>query len=635
MTQPAPTAVAPTPAPTPPAGPPRFRVWTLLLAALTTASLLWLSYFPVDCGWLAWFALVPLLVLVRTTVRARVVYLAAWLGGLAFYFPALQWLRVADPRMYITWIGLAVYCSLYFPLGLFFVRFLDRRTPLPLALTLPAVWTALEFLRSWFATGFSWYLLGHTQHDYLPLIQFADLTGAYGVTFLVAAVNAVLFEALYRWDWFRTPFAGPSAPAPRRLGVLLTQAGVAAAALAAAVGYGEWRLGQDAFTPGPRIALIQGSVPQQIRNNAAGLMEPHFCALCDLASVQNPQLIVWPESSFPKGWVDASRLDAAGRKAAGVPDDWEERQRSALDAVGRWKTNMLLATDTITPDAAGLARVANSALQLDADNRVHGRYDKIHCVPFGEYVPFRDWLPWMKYFAPYDFDYSVTPGSDAVRFSMEADPNRRFTFGVAICYEDTDPDRTRPYAGGDGKPPVDFLLNISNDGWFDGTSEHDEHLAICRFRAIECRRSVGRAVNMGVSAVIDGEGRVLAPRPVEGMEWNRAVVRTTIEGRINALPDADERKASLKLFPTSPMPAVWLATPSPAGESLPPARWGSFKKAPFVLLADVPIDHRISLYALWGDWLAWGCWALLAVGVVLAVLRPRLGSHPVPEKAPA
>ena len=184
----------------------------LLLAALATAGLLWLSYFPVNCGWLAWFALVPLLVLVRATARPRLVYLCAWLGGLAFYFPALQWMRVADPRMYFTWIGLAIYCSLYFPLTLLIVRFLDRRTRLPLALTLPVVWTALEFFRSCFGTGFSWYLVGHTQHDFLPIIQIADLAGAYGVGFLVVAVNAVLFEALYRWEWFRTRFAGPDAP---------------------------------------------------------------------------------------------------------------------------------------------------------------------------------------------------------------------------------------------------------------------------------------------------------------------------------------------------------------------------------------------------------------------------------------
>ena len=187
---------APRPAPAPPAPRRRPSALPLLLASLATGGLLWLCYFPADCGWLAWFALVPLLLLVRSNARPSLVYLCAYAGGLAFFGPALQWMRVADPRMIFTWIFLALYCSLYFPLGLFCVRFLDRRTGLPLALTLPVVWTALEFFRSTFGTGFSWYLLGHTQHDFLHVIQFADLAGAYGVSFLVAAVNAVVFEAL-------------------------------------------------------------------------------------------------------------------------------------------------------------------------------------------------------------------------------------------------------------------------------------------------------------------------------------------------------------------------------------------------------------------------------------------------------
>ncbi|HVS38288.1 MAG TPA: hypothetical protein VMS17_22210, partial [Gemmataceae bacterium] len=258
-------AVAPTPKPPMPAAPARRgpRTRFLLLAVLTTAGLLWLSYFPVNCGWLAWFALVPFLALVRSTARPLWVYVSAWLGGLAFYFPALQWMRVADPRMYFTWIGLAIYCSIYFPAALRIIRFLDRRTRLPLALTLPVVWTALEYFRSWFGTGFSWYLVGHTQHDFLPVIQIADLAGAYGVSFLVVAVNAVLFEALYRWPWFRTTFAGPDAAAPARPIGLAIQVSAVAAALAAAISYGEWRLSQDAFTPGPRVALVQGNVPQQ------------------------------------------------------------------------------------------------------------------------------------------------------------------------------------------------------------------------------------------------------------------------------------------------------------------------------------------------------------------------------------
>src|SRR5262249_51049995 len=101
-------------------------------------------------------------------------------------------------------------------------------------------------------------------------------------------------------------------------------------------------------------------------------------------------------------------------------------------------------------------------------------------------------------------------GQEFTRFWLsDSATEKNYSFGVLICYEDTDPELARPHVQGRG--PADFLLNISNDGWFDGTSEHDEHLAICRFRAVECRRSVARSVNMGISAVIDSNGRVLEP----------------------------------------------------------------------------------------------------------------------------
>jgi apolipoprotein N-acyltransferase len=604
-------AVAPAAKPAAPSrrGP---RARSLLLAVLATAGLLWLSYFPVNCGWLAWFALVPLLALVRATARPRVVYFSAWICGLAFYLPALQWMRVADPRMYFTWIGLAIYCSLYFPIALLIVRFFDHRARFPLVLTLPVVWTAVEFFRSWFATGFSWYLLGHTQHEFQAVIQIADLGGAYGVSFLVAAFNAVLFELLYRWEWFRQQFAGPDAAAPQRPAALWIQAAAVTAALAAAVGYGEWRLGQDAFTPGPTVALVQGNVPQQIRNNMIPLMAAHFFALNDLAAQQKPKpnLIVWPETSFPGAWYDAAP-DAPKPHPDGWDDDVQKCRSRFAEIVRPWDANILLGLDSDVYEADGRTHVHNSALLLDPEAQPLGRYDKMHCVPFGEYVPFREWLPWMRVLAPYDFDYSVTPGRAATRFSLETGPNSRFSFGVAICYEDTDPDRTRPYGGGDGGPPVDFLLNTSNDGWFDGTSEHEEHMAMCRFRAIECRRSVARAVNMGISALIDPDGRVLAPRPVENTEWDRPDVRTTIMTRIAGLSDDANIRASLELFPTNHKAAVWRAS---QGAELPAARWGEFKKTPCILLADVPIDHRGSFYARWGDWLAWGCWVLIGVG---------------------
>src|SRR5438046_2303865 len=182
----------------------------LATAALMTSLLLWLSYFPLDYGWLAWGALVPFLTLVRTEAPARRLYLSAWLAGLAFFWTAIQWMRVADDRMYATWAALATYCSFYFPVALWLLRRLDQRTQLPLLVTLPVVWTALEYCRAHFMTGFAWYFLGHTQHAFLPVIQVADVAGAYAVTFIVAAVNAWLFELLSTRRGFRSWFALPT-----------------------------------------------------------------------------------------------------------------------------------------------------------------------------------------------------------------------------------------------------------------------------------------------------------------------------------------------------------------------------------------------------------------------------------------
>lgn len=544
--------------------PAQTRPLRLVLPALASGLLLWACYFPLAWSWLAWVALVPLLLLVRADSPSRGIYLAAWAAGLAFFVPALQWMRVADYRMYFTWAGLAVYCSLYFPAAAWLLRRLDRHTALPLVFTVPAVWTALEYVRGTFGTGFPWYFLGHTQHRLLPLIQVADLAGVYGVTFLAAAVNAALFDLLAGSAWARAfwnlrPRPGDGA------GFRLLQATAVALALGVSLAYGIRRLDHAAFERGPTLALLQGNLDQRIRNAAADgdeegrcalrEMGDHFGGLCDRAARDRPDLVVWSETSFPGEWAG----DVEGRPEADV-------QAWADEIAWRWPATVLLGLNsTIQGDGRELRY--NSALlvrpERDAGRRVGrfvARYDKIHRIPFGEYVPFREWLPWMDRLAPYDFDYSIRVGERLTRF-----PLGPWRFGVLICFEDSDPPLARQYARAtaDG-PPADFLVNISNDGWFDGSSEHEEHLAVCRFRAVECRRAVARAVNMGISAVIDGDGRVVA------------------------LPGPD---------------------------------WAGSKKVAAVLTAPVPLDRRTSLYAAWGDWLPAGCGVSLLAGLAWG-LRP-------------
>ncbi len=350
--------------------------------------------------------------------------------------------------------------------------------------------------------------------------------------------------------------------------------------LGASLGYGQWRLRQNDFEVGPKVALVQGNLPLRIKNEAwankpggaAGVMQRHHVWLTQLAVLRRPNLIVWPETSWPDDWVEV--LDEASGRTA--PDDPSVEFLKVVS--GAWHTDVLLGLNTVVmaPDKRVLQRY-NSALLATADGRPGGRYDKIHCVPFGEYIPLKDWLPFLEVLSPYDFDYSIRSGQHLTRFPLGS-----YHYGVLICYEDTVSGLAREYALPDGdQPAADFLLNTSNDGWFDGTPEHAQHLAICRFRAVEARRSVGRSVNMGISALIDPNGRVLAPQRTQEIGEAR----------------------------------LWELTAGAA--DLPTSRWREFQTVPGVLIAEVPIDHRVSLYARLGDWLPWSCWAIVAVGLVL------------------
>lgn len=550
-----------------PSVPPQPRQTPVLFAALMSGGLLWLCFFPVNWGWLGWVALLPLLVLVRAETTARRRYLSAWASGLVFFWSALQWLRVADERMYATWAILATLCSLFVPMALWLIRRLDQRQ-LPLILTVPVAWVALEYLRAHVLTGFPWYFLAHTQHAFLPVIQIADLGGAYAVSFVVAAVNATLFELLVGVStlrrWLGLPQSTVSARC-QRIGTAVATTML----MGCCLGYGFAQLAIDSHS-GPRVALVQGNVDQRLKNiaalpggpnQAAVSMIYHYRDLSDQAAAQRPDLIVWPETSYPGEWYDR----VLGVSDSEMSSDWREGRAESLEladkAARRWRTNVLLGLNARVVQSDQSNRRYNSALLVRPDGTDAGRYDKIHCVPFGEYVPLRDVVPWMKQLAPYDYDYSVSPGSQFTRFPLAAAAGE-LHFGVIICFEDTDPTLARQYVRGDDGTPVDFLVNISNDGWFDGSSEHEEHLAICRFRAVECRRAVVRAVNMGISAVIDGSGRVTA---------------------------------------------------------LPAQDWSSSKKIATVLTAAVPLDQRRSLYARWGDWLPWMCW----VGIAVCWVWPR------------
>jgi apolipoprotein N-acyltransferase len=564
-----------------PAGPVAESFGFALFAASLSGMLMWLCHFPMALGWLAWVALVPLLYLVRMPGPPRRVYGCTWLAGVIFYLPVLQWMRVADPMMYWTWLGLSLYCSLLLVAKVFLVRRLLEHAHVPLIIAVPLVWVAVDYWQANFGTGFPWYFLGYTQHDALPVIQIADLGGVYLVTMLVAVVNVWLFNCLVSVRLVRELTLATAASAGRRPWMLIFESAIVLLFVGAALEYGYRQLRQSEDAPGLLVSLIQGDLDQQIKNEAsqeegsraAQLVLAHYERLHAVASRQTPlpDLIVWPETSFPDEWVESP----AGRPTANT-------QQIINWLAERSVSNLLLGINVHEENGTEPWARYNAAILIARNGKVVERYDKIHRVPFGEYVPFRDWLPFLKRLVPYDFDYSIQPGKRLTRF-----PINDLRFGVLICYEDTDPSMAIRYVK--SSPVADFLVNISNDGWFMGTSEHEEHLAICRFRAIETRRPIVRSVNMGISAIIDANGRVLRPG-----------AREIVDGDIHlwSLPDGRTSR-------------------------LPLGQWGDFKKCAGVLTGRIPLDHRATWLPVAGLYLPEACWCAILACLAWPLTRPR------------
>lgn len=559
----------------------QWLIWCRL--PMLSGVLLWLSFPPVGWSVLAWFALVPLATLIRAPWRSRPIYRPALVGGLVFGLLSVHWIRYADDSGWSGWMGwwaLASYMALYFPVFLFAARVAVLRFRVPAIVAVPIVWVGLEYLRSWFLSGFPWYFLAHTQHRWITLIQISDLVGAYGVSFVVAIVNGCLLDAL------AVPLMRPGPAGPRLAPQQVWRLGLIAAVFVAASAYGRISLARAtaAGEKSVQVVLIQTNIPQKVKADDSQVEEvrKQYLALLDQVAAQLKKdgsdgmtpLLIWPETSYlfgvhqkfsdrlPMLLLEPGLTDDDLRTV--FPDEGIEPKRVRLvaDAVRQdlsdqarragVATLMGLNTDEISRDGR---RLYNSAVLVSAGGHVSPPYRKIHLVPWGEYLPLRTWLPWLHIFTPHaSANYGLDAGSEPVRFQW-ADS----TFGVLICFEDTVPWAARAYVD---ESQVDFLVNISNDGWFGVADEgnggvslwrraqHEVHLAISVFRAVECRRSMVRAVNTGISAIIDSDGRIVRSAGKTG---------------------ADSGMTSE------------------------------------VLVGEVPLDHRESLYVRWGDWLAILC----------------------------
>ncbi len=471
---------------------PELTTWHNIMLAVVAVALWVLSFPPYDLTVTAWVALVPLcLIALQRNLRKAVIFSAA--AGVAVNVIMLSWMRFVTIA---GWAALAVYLGVYFLFFAMLLRYASRKLLLPLGILAPVLWVSLEHVRSYLFTGFPWFLIGHTQYRALPIIQIADITGVLGISFLLVMVAGLASDGLLS-------MAGLRRTPGRRL---LASRIVAASLLLATLAYGEYRLATLQTTPGPKVALIQGNIPMSLKfspepGDDIAIIKKHT-DLTLQAAKEEPDLAIWPETMLPAH---------LGLSLAGGNRDIDRFVRKTIRRIaGALPGHILIGA--LGVEFGSTTQHFNSAYYLSPDGELLGRYDKIHLVVFGEYTPLQKpplgrVLGFLRKFRPPIMGPDVSPGM--TRNLFELGDHR---FGVTICYEDTVPTLFRKFV----RDGADFMVNISNDGWFMDTAELDQHLAICVFRAVENRVPVARSANTGISSFVTPRGEIQDVLKVNG-----------------------------------------------------------------------------------------------------------------------
>ena len=514
--------------------------------ATVSAVLLWLALPPVDWYPLAWIAPLGWVLLIRrkeldgparrrrdenedrdkpksrglfSRAGSAIVrclssfsagYRALWLVGFVFWLAAVYWLWLPHWTTRFGWVALAFYLAFYLPVFIGLARVAVHRLRVPVIVAAPVVWTGLELARGHLLAGFTMASLGHTQYRWIELIQLSDLAGAYGVSFVLMFVAACLGRMIRSDD--SPPVLWPVIPI--------------VAILAAVLAYGHLRVLDQPGQPGPKIALIQGSIDVLLvpEPGTAERTEREYRGLSDEAieSYGPVDLIVWPETVFsppllefgeglspPQGWTGT----AADFELAKAMETSRARE-PMIELARELDTSLLLGVATWKYGSDGDERF-NSAAFVERTGKFVGRYDKMQLVLFGEYVPYADYLPWIGHVLE-SLCVTATPGETPAAFELDG-----LRVAPNICFESVIPHLIRRQINElarAGEEP-DVLINLTNDGWFWGSGELDMHLVCGVFRAVECRKPFLISANTGFSAWIDADGRIVerGPRRATGI----------------------------------------------------------------------------------------------------------------------
>lgn len=446
-----------------------------LVPAAISGVLLAAAFPPISQGWLAFVALVPLLISTR-----RHPFASGFVCGISFFAPLLYWLNIvmtsygglAPFFSVIAWLLFCGYLALFFGAAFWLVSLLQRHLGLLPVFSLPVIWVALEYLRGHLFTGFPWGLIGYAAVDMTQLRQTADLFGVYGLSLLFVLCNCAITLVIERRRNLQAIFGV-------LICLLLSGGGMF---------YGHQALRQTGDEhPQLRVGLIQGNIEQSHKWDRKYRQQTldRYRDLSFSAVEKGAELLVWPEATTPFYMQD---------------DSVDSRQVLQISkATGRY---LLFGGPSYQSRPDGGYIYYNSAFLHAPDGSLLGRSDKIHLVPFGEYVPLGKLLFFVNKLVSGVGDFS--PG-EVKPLAMNG-----YDFGVLICYEAIFPELARSYV----QKGSDLLINLTNDAWFGRSSAPRQLLDMTRMRAIENRIWIARAANTGISALISPDGRTHQETPI-------------------------------------------------------------------------------------------------------------------------
>jgi apolipoprotein N-acyltransferase len=482
----------------------RRRGWLALFGALAALALP-----PIHAVVFLPVAFSGLLVLMDGDARPRAGFAAGWWFGLGHFVVGTYWLSnsmLTDPARYGWMIpfaigGLSAVLAVFPALAACATTWLRPQGPARV-LVLAIAWTVAEWLRGWVLTGFPWNLIGYAWAFSDSMNQFAAWFGIWGLSFVTVAASAT--PALLV-DWRGARRTGEMHTVRRKPAVAAVALAIVALAAVWFVGSERLAGADSAPVPDVRLRLVQPNIdPARKGNNDLRLanLARHLALTIDTPGFDKVTHVIWPETAIM--FLLDREYDVRRAVAAVVPTDG------------------LLLSGAPRAEQGGQERIWNSMAAIDGEGAILATYDKFHLVPYGEYVPWRSLMPFVSKLTPGETDFSAGPGPRTLR--LPGLP----PVGPLICYEVIFPGRVA-----DPSDRPDWLLNLTNDGWFGRSTGPYQHLVSARLRAVEEGLPIVRSANTGISAVIDAYGRigdrkglgeagvldVDLPRPAAALTW--------------------------------------------------------------------------------------------------------------------